>query len=60
MGNFRKIVYKKNRLGAKNDADEVLAHKFFKGIMIKKVKERKFKAPYLPKKQDLTSTDIDP
>ena len=40
------------RLGAKNDSDEILAHKFFKGVNVKKILERKFKAPYLPLSKD--------
>ena len=34
------------RLGYKNDAEEILEHRFFRGIKIKKIVERKFKAPY--------------
>jgi len=48
------------RLGAKNDSEEILAHKFFKGIEIAKVIKRKFKAPFLPKKNDLQNIIIDP
>ena len=51
---------KELRLGAKNDSDEILAHKFFKGIEINKVIKRKFKAPYIPKKNDLQNIIIDP
>jgi serine/threonine protein kinase len=51
---------KKKRLGAKNDSDEVLAHKFLKGVAVQKIVQRKFKAPYQPKKQDLSNMDIDP
>ena len=52
---------KELRLGAKNDSDEILAHKFFKGIEINKVVKRKFKAPYIiPKKNDLQNIIIDP
>lgn len=37
------------RLGAgKNDSDDILNHKFFKGINTKKILDRKFKAPYKP------------
>lgn len=50
---------KSKRLGAKSDADEVLAHKFFKGINIKKIVDRKFKAPYIPAKADTTEIQID-
>jgi len=39
---------KSKRLGAKNGVDEILSHKFFRGINIKKVLERKLKAPYEP------------
>ena len=49
------------RLGAKNDSDEILAHKFFKGVNIKKISERKFKAPYVPKGvNDSENITLDP
>jgi hypothetical protein len=51
---------KELRLGAKNDSDEILAHKFFKGIEINKIIKRKFKAPFIPKKNDLKNIIIDP
>lgn len=35
-----------------NDFEDILAHKFFKGVNIKKIQERKFKAPYIPKESD--------
>ena len=50
---------KSKRLGAKSDADEILAHKFFKGINVKKISEKKFKAPYIPKKEDISKITID-
>lgn len=50
---------KTKRLGAKNDSDEILAHKFFKGINTKKIMDRKFKAPYIPKKPDIDNIEID-
>ena len=45
---IRKILIRDpmKRLGTINDADEILQHKFFKGINIKKVMDRKFKGPY--------------
>jgi hypothetical protein len=45
---------KSKRLGSKSDADEILAHKFFKGINVKKILECKFKAPYIPEKSELS------
>ena len=39
---------KNKRLGAKNDADDILAHKFFRGINTTKILSRVFKAPYIP------------
>ena len=50
---------KSKRLGAKNDSDEILSHKFFKGVNTKKILERKFKAPYIPKKADIGNIEID-
>ena len=44
---------------SKSDADEILAHKFFKGINVKKILECKFKAPYIPEKSELTRISID-
>ena len=48
----------KKRLGSKNDATEVLGHKFFTGINIDKVLKRQFKAPYYPLKLGLDQNDI--
>ena len=50
---------KSKRLGAKSDADEILAHKFFKGVNVKKILEHKFKAPYIPQKSDISMITID-
>lgn len=40
---------KTSRLGAIGDVDEVLSHKFFKGLNTTKLMQRKLKAPYVPK-----------
>jgi serum/glucocorticoid-regulated kinase 2 len=50
---------KSKRLGAKSGADEILAHKFFKGVNVKKILEHKFKAPYIPQKSDISIITID-
>ena len=39
---------RKYRMGQKNDADEVLAHKFFEGIDFKLLLERKLPAEFIP------------
>lgn len=44
---------KTKRLGAKNDVDEILQHKFFKDINIQHILQKKVKAPYIPKKLKL-------
>jgi len=44
------IKDKTKRLGAVNDAEEILKHKFFKGINKTKMLENKYIAPYLPTK----------
>ena len=36
------------RLGTKNDADEVLSHRFFEDINIQDLKDKKVKAPWVP------------
>ena len=41
------------RLGAKNDAEEILEHKFFRGINTNKIMGRIFKAPYIPKNPEI-------
>ena len=38
------------RLGAKNDSDDILSHRFFKGTNTQKLLAYKFKAPYKPNK----------
>jgi serine/threonine protein kinase len=43
---------KSKRFGAKNDVDEILSHKFFKGINIKHILEKKVKAPFVPKNKE--------
>ena len=50
---------RKQRLGAKSGYLEVLEHRFFKGVNTKKILERKYKAPYIPKKQDMPSVEAD-
>ena len=50
---------KTKRLGAQGE-DEILKHKFFRGINVKKVMAYKFKAPYVPEKTDLNDIEIDP
>lgn len=50
---------KTKRLGAKGDIDEILAHPFFKGLDIEKLKEKKLIPPYKPEiKDDLNFFDI--
>ena len=48
------------RLGSKNDADEILQHRFFRGVNIQKIMDRKFKAPFQPPKNDLQEMSVDP
>lgn len=43
---------RKKRLGQKNDVDEILGHKFFKGIDFEALLHRKIKAEFIPKLDD--------
>ena len=43
---------RKKRLGQKNDVDEILGHKFFKGIDFEALLYRKIKAEFIPKLDD--------
>lgn len=47
-------------MGSKNDADEILKHKFFKGINIQKIIDRKFKAPFQPPRSESGDFTADP
>lgn len=51
---------KDKRIGAKNDADEILSHKFFKGVDTAKLIKKKIKALYVPQKNNLKDIIIDP
>lgn len=48
------------RLGSKNDWEEILQHRFFKGVNVQKIIDRKFKGPYKPPKNDLNDIRVDP
>ena len=39
---------KTTRLGAQNDADEIMAHPFFASINVKDLLEGKIKPPFIP------------
>lgn len=39
---------RKKRLGQKGDAEEVLSHKFFEGLDVKKLMSREIKAEFVP------------
>lgn len=43
---------KTKRLGAKGDIDEILAHPFFRGLDIEKLKAKKLVPPYKPEIKD--------
>ena len=47
---------KNTRLGAKNGADDILAHKFFRDINMTKILNRVFKAPYIPQNEPCQKT----
>lgn len=44
---------RKERLGQKNDVEEILAHPFFAEINIKKLQQKVIEAPFKPKTLDL-------
>lgn len=48
------------RLGAIGDAEEILSHRFFRGVSLNKIIQKKFKAPYVPQQKDLNPIVIDP
>lgn len=39
---------RKQRLGRKSDADEILSHKFFEGLDLKALQEKKIKPDFIP------------
>jgi hypothetical protein len=43
---------RKKRLGQKNDVDEILGHKFFEGIDLDALLQRKMTAEFIPKLDD--------
>jgi hypothetical protein len=47
---------RKKRLGQKNDVDEILGHKFFEGIDLDALVQRKIPAEFIPKLDDKDST----
>ena len=44
---------RKERLGQKNDVEEILAHPFFTEINIKKLQMKQLETPFIPKTLDL-------
>lgn len=50
---------KSKRLGAQGDSEQILSHRFFRGTNVKKVLDKKFKAPYKPAANDLSRIEID-
>jgi len=47
---------RKKRLGQKNDVEEILKHKFFSGIDLEALLERKIVAEFIPKLDDKDNT----
>lgn len=48
---------RKERLGQKGDADEVLGHKFFQGMDLKKLLDRKLPAEFIPDENYIKNFD---
>ena len=48
---------RKQRLGQKNDANEVLGHKFFQGLDLKALLERKIPADFIPDQNFIKNFD---
>ena len=48
---------RKERLGQKGDADEVLGHKFFQGMDLKKLLDRKLPADFIPDENYIKNFD---
>lgn len=46
------IKDKRNRLGQRNDMDEVLTHPFFAGLDMGKLLQKKIDAPFIPTVRD--------
>ena len=50
---------RKQRLGQKNDADDVLGHKFFQGLDLKALLDRKIQAEFIPDQNFIKNFDSD-